>query len=32
VIGADRAAGVARDIWALERMANVRGFVESLAG
>jgi 2-methylcitrate dehydratase PrpD len=32
VIGADRAAGVARDVWALERMANVRGFVESLAG
>lgn len=32
VIGAERAGGVARDIWALERMANVRGFVEGLAG
>jgi 2-methylcitrate dehydratase PrpD len=32
VIGADRAAVVARDIWALERMPNVRGFIEGLAG
>jgi 2-methylcitrate dehydratase PrpD len=31
VIGAERAAAVARDVWALERMTNVRAFVESLA-
>jgi 2-methylcitrate dehydratase PrpD len=32
VIGAERAGRVARDIWALERMSSVRGFIESLAG
>ena len=31
VIGAERAAGVARDVWALERMTSIRAFVESLA-
>ena len=32
VIGTERAKRVARDIWALEGMASVRGFAESLAG
>lgn len=31
VIGAQRADGVARDVWALERMADVRAFIEGLA-
>ena len=31
VIGSKRAEGVARDVWALERMADVRPFIEGLA-
>ena len=31
ILGAERAAGVARDVWALDRMTNVRPFVEGLA-